>query len=146
VFSRYVVGSQSYWHCTKWGGAIIKLVFLDVEPLQLESGVRSQVVKIGGQAEFTCSAIGLPTPTVKWLVKGVQQSSGVSISNVVFRNTTIKATSSFSMSAIPESKTGQVTCVAVHERDGELESVASTANLVVLSESTSNHTYCTMGM
>ena len=93
-------------------------------------------MEVGGHAEFSCSATGLPTPNVKWLVKGVQQSFDISTSSVVFRNTTIKATSTFSMFNVPESMSGQVTCLAVHANGGELYSVASTANLVVLSEST----------
>lgn len=104
-------------------------------PLQLLERLNDVAVKVGEKKDFTCHAEGIPVPTFRWLVNGERQSSGVS-SSLVSRGNAIGTKSTFTISKVAEINTGVVTCVALHERNGDIDVKTSTANLIVLSKLT----------
>ena len=88
---------------------------------------------VGDQVTFTCSASTVPAPTFRWLVRGEQQNVGIT-STSELGAVTITTTSVLIMSDVSASSTGQVTCVALHQRAEDVVTVSSTANFIVLSE------------
>lgn len=93
-----------------------------------------QSFEVNSAATFTCGASGLPVPKFRWLLNGVQFTTGVTSTNET-RASTVHVDSTLTLASVSERDTGEVTCVAYSEgREGELVMVTSTANLVVLSE------------
>ena len=90
--------------------------------------------EVNSAATFTCGASGLPVPRFRWLLNGVQFTTGVTSTNET-RTSTVHVESTLTLASVSERDAGEVTCVAYSERSGgELLMVTSTANLVVLSE------------
>lgn len=104
-----------------------------VAPLQLSGSLTDVAVEVNTAARFTCGASGLPAPRFRWLLNGTEHTSGVTHTNHT-RSSTVYVESTLVLPAVMETHTGPVTCVAYHERDGEIAMVASTANLIVLSK------------
>ena len=106
-------------------------------PLQLLSGLVNTAALVGEKLRLTCHAEGVPSPKFRWLVNGQQQEVGVTDSEVS-RADAVSTESEYVVSEVEERHTGPVTCVALHERNGEIFTVSSTANLVVLSKLVTN--------
>ncbi len=82
---------------------------------------------------FTCTAVGVPQPSIKWLI-GSREVTGDS--NVISSSTlnSITVQSSLRRTMVTETETGPVSCIAYHSYNGELFLATTTANLIVLSK------------
>lgn len=90
-------------------------------------------VEVNAEASFTCRANGVPAPRFTWLLNGTEHTAGITSTNTSLTST-VAVESTLILPAVTERNTGAVTCVAYHERNGQAVVVASTANLIVLSE------------
>ncbi len=99
-------------------------------------------VAVGNDAVFSCHATGVPAPEFRWLLNGTEYLNGVITGDTDVRETSIYVESTLRLSRVIEAQTGSVTCMAFHYNSGEIVTVSSTTNLVVLSEF-STHTFPT---
>ena len=99
----------------------------------MENELNSMSVNVGSRVTFMCQARGVPVPKFRWLLNGTEYINEVT-STPELRSTNIHVTSTFTIPRVNESHTGAVTCIAYHIKNGEVATVASTANLVALSE------------
>lgn len=88
--------------------------------------------RVSADVSFMCQASGVPVPEFRWLLNGVQYTSGISTTSEV-RATTVDVRSTLVLPSVVEQHTGTVTCVAFHN-NGSTVLVTSSANLVVLSK------------
>lgn len=137
---EYIHVEWNFDVCTKLPVLIMciqynNLAFLPsaIAPLQMSETLSDVSVEVNATASFTCRASGLPAPRFRWLLKGTEHTGGVTSTNDT-RSLTVDVESTLVLPAVAETDTGTVTCVAYHERNGQVVVEASTANLIVLSE------------
>ena len=104
--------------------------FLLLAQLQIISGLINSAVLIGGELKLTCLIEGVPAPDIIWIMNGQQQRRGVN--NSLLTETGVR--SMFVISEVTTGHAGLVTCVALHNRNGIIYTISSTANIIILSK------------
>ena len=103
------------------------------DPVRLIESIRDIAIRPNNNAVFTCKAVGVPQPRIKWFISGVEVRGD---ENAVVPSSlnSITVQSSLILSRVSETQTGPVSCVAYHTVNGDDVSMATSgANLIVLS-------------
>ncbi len=112
---------------------IINTILSHTDPIRITQSISDVAIQPGQDAVFTCTAVGVPQPRIKWLIGSKEVTED---GNLITSSTpnSITVQSALRRTTVTETETGPVSCVAYHSFDGDLCLAASTSNLVVLSE------------
>ena len=104
-----------------------------IDPVRMIESIRDIAILPNNDAVFTCKAIGVPQPRIKWFISGVEVRGD---ENPVISSAlnSITVQSSLRLRRVSETQTGPVSCVAYHTvNGGDVSMATSGANLIVLS-------------
>lgn len=106
---------------------------MHTESVRVIESISDVAVRPGGNALFTCTAVGVPQPLMRWFVGELEvQGDPVSVEP---SSSTFTVQSQLAMQSVTTDQMGAITCVAYHTlRNGEILMSPARASLIVLSE------------